>query len=493
MKNKLFGIISFSFIFLSLAGAYSAHSQTLFYERDTAPDYSKYVHVEECYIAIRRIADSVKNSSPVWQDTVAYERKSLFAENPASAIRAGVECVSKMPADSVNEADAKNWGEVFLMASLDEKVDSVYTRIYAAAMELPPPGKDSLLMHTFSEHLNLLRTARPLRYDRIKDLYHLARTQIEPDSVILRLLLAGLVRTVAADVGDTAFALTAAQEVLLLNDSLPESQRNNPMYRGVLIHALFDSKKAVLADSLMHLLAVDTDAYVRLLKEAFIFAAGDEGLFPMLNGPLGEVAPSLEAQHWFQSMGNNGEAGNYEGIGPVARPLKGKINLVVFLHGGCHDMAITIQHGRPNPSINCWPMLSTLRRLKADFPDLEITGLVNTHGNIGKAPPIEPAAEADTLADYFLGFHRMPAVLAVNEREFFNLPGLDRRRIDTESENEVNYQAAGLGQVIGVGGAIILDEDGKIVHVVQNFLREAQLDVRKYLEILSGRRNSPEY
>lgn len=461
-------------------------AQTLFHQPDTAPDYSHYKYAEECLIAIRRIADSVKNTVPVWSDTVAYKKESLLASNSTKSIETGTQCLNKFSADSISRDDAKYWSEVFLLADMDEKVDSVYLRIYDSIFALSGRQRDSLLYMTFSEHLQVFRNARPVRFAKIKELYDMSKAQIPADSFLLRMGLPSLIRMAADDIGDDSTARLMAREVMILNDSLPEDQRNSPMYKGFFIEMISRALNQLYADSLLTVLSVDTDAYLSLRKKLWDSAGGDNASFDRFNGPLGEVAPPLVADHWYKR--DSAVSSGYTNIPAATIPVSGRINLLVPMHGGCHNEAVTtLGATRKNPSGGCWPSYATLRRIKKEFPQVEITFLVNTHGNIGRAAPLNPAVEADTLADFFLGFHKVPGSLAVVERDYFKLPGLDRRRIDTPTENENNYTLGAQGSVLHYGSVLVIDENGKLVHIMQNLREANQIKLYEFVKVLVNR------
>lgn len=493
MINRKYAVLA---ILLTCAFGSAVPAQTLFHQPDTAPDYSHYKHAEECYVVIQRVADSVRNSSSVWGDTVAYKKESLLAPSAMSAVNEGVLCLGRYSTDSIAFEDARHWGQVFLMAGMDQKVEELYIRIYDSIFNLSNPARDSVLYATFTEQLNLYRLARPVRYDKLKGMYEMAVDQMPADSVVLRMGLAAIVLQTSDAIADDVTAVEMAQQIVRLYDSVPEDQLKSGPYHGFIIAMMNSALHTLHSDSLDKLLKKDTDAYVALRKAIFDSVGGNSTLFEQMNGPLGEIAPPLIAEHWYESNGSSdgGSSGTgaqkYKRIDPVVRPVPGKFNLIVSLHGGCHDERISIgNNGRPNPSGACWPAYYTLQRIKKAYPELEITVVVNTHGNIGSAPPLEPAVEADTLADFFLGFHNLPATLVVTERPYFELSGLDRRRIDTPTENETNY-SLGLsgGGILTHGAVIIIDEDGKIVHRVRSLWEELQLELWEVVEILMSRR-----
>jgi hypothetical protein len=208
------------------------------------------------------------------------------------------------------------------------------------------------------------------------------------------------------------------------------------------------------------------------------------------NLPVGKTAPPIVADYWYRrvpSTDGDGHDGTVRHIEATTSPVPHQVNLLVFLHGGCHSSTLMPRKGqRPNPTDNCWPIYANIRRLVNEFPSLAVTILVNTHGAIGNSPPLPPAAEADTLAKLFLDYHRLPATLAVVERPFFRIPGADRRRIDTETQNEVNYGLGTPGTFANFGHALLIDQDGMIVKNI-DMKRDSMLKIRGLIEALLRR------
>lgn len=61
------------------------------------------------------------------------------------------------------------------------------------------------------------------------------------------------------------------------------------------------------------------------------------------------------------------------------------------------------------------------------YPNIKLTVVTNIFGSFGNAPPLAPEQESDTLANYFLGFHRLKGTHIVYKTDYIKLPGYDRR------------------------------------------------------------------
>lgn len=475
MIKKFKSICLMSAAAIAVLGTLSSigNTQTLFEKPDTTPDYSRYATAEECLSAIQRLAGKARRSMTYWTDTVKYTTESQLASFPEEASAVAGQCIEKFSVDSIPLAEAQYWAEVYLLANLDAQVEKLYLRKYADAT-------DSARMEIFVEHINLYRRARPIRFELIKDLSAVAIAEIPSDSTLWLTGLYSMLMQVGQDVGDIEFTLDMASRVIDVYNSAPpsafESENNANIMKGLVLQATYFYKEAEIMDSL----AVSTEAY-RQLRAAQAAEYVDLSLLQM-GIPAGIEAPGIIADHWYQY--NNEQPGSYTKIDSFTSPVADSVNVIVFLHPGCHEAGISSTTGRANPGDgSCWIGYAALKRISQDYPDVKLTIVTNTHGSLGRGAPLSPAEEADTLAAYFLGFHRLPATLAVVDRPNFRLPGLDRRRIDTETENEVNYQIGFSSSIATFGNAIIIDRDGKVVEIAMPVhIRKAELHIRQFIE-----------
>lgn len=470
LKFRLFAV---GFISVLTLGS-EANAQTLFEKPDTTPDYSRYATAEECLAAIQRLSRQASRNLPYWIDTVAYSKESLLESSPIEASDVGSLCMAKFSPDSIPLSEAKRWAHVYLMANRDEDVDRIYMRKYEGAT-------DSARVEIFMEHINLYRNALPVRVERIKGLGEFALTQIHPDSSLWLIGLYSTLMSIGDRVGDMEYSKEMARELIGVYESIPEEKLKADENGNIMTALAFQANHLISSEELMDSLSVSTEAY-RALREAHIAAFIEGKNLVSLGSPLGIQVPPIDADYWFQSVPDS--EGTYKRIDSFTAPVTNTPNLLVFLHAGCHEDRISVLQGRDNPGEgNCWATYSMLRRIKNDYPSLQITVVASTHGNIGQAAPLSPAEEADTLASYFLEFHKLPVTLAVIDRPNFRLAGLDRRRIDTPSDNEINYQLGFNASFSNVGSAIILDKDGKVAEVASGMLnRGVELNIRRFLD-----------
>lgn len=470
LKNHVFFL---SFFVLST----SLYGQTLFTVLDTVPDYSRYSS-EGCYSAINRIKKRIYNHNNVWLDTVLYNPKEAYLPSNDSLIREANKCLSMLAMDSIPNKDADMWAEMYLAANRDDDADAVFFRQY-------PHLEDSSLYDLFRVHTRVYKTARPIRVDRVKKLYSYAMEQLPADSVFYRAALLNDIINLAYDAGDSAAVESLTKDLVGLAGSMSRSLEES-VYGHLVKIAAYGAFRKWKQHERMDSLAIGTSSYINLEKAHW------ENFFPDLTKPATniKVAP-LHADYWFSGVANsNNDSVSYEYKDSGAWPIPGQPAMLFFLSGGCHDDKIHsgskgLDRANPPFGQQCWTPIAMIKLLKREFPELNITVVVATHGNVGQAKPMSPQEEADLLADYFLGFHRLPINLAVMKTDFIRVPAPDRRRIDVSSEVDENDTLAINNPVAHIGNALLVDRDGIAVHFFNGVLnREPYHEIRTYLQAI---------
>jgi hypothetical protein len=460
MLNVLLRVVCAS-ILLSVISI-TAAAQTRFVKPDTTPDYSRYLHSDECLVAIERIADSLERRKTTWKDTMSYQKQNLLAPYPPEALTAGQRCVEKFSPDSVPLADAKQWATLYLKAGRDTAAVRVYERLIDS---LPVEQR----FEAYGQLYQVYEFATPLRYEAILGLYEPMRSLIHPDSLTQALGLYASFMRVAEKVGDTAQRNRMAHRVITWADSLSPEDRRSPMYINTAQWFVYQALNVAMEETLMDSLRRGTDAYVSQLKANWA-KASDGAPFAMRREPYGEMVPPIEAEYWYAPRRGNGSdkgqsaTASYTTIDPVVRPVANRANVILMIDRGCHDDTPLLPGPvRKTGYGKCWRMLSVLRRLAHDFPQVEFTLVVQTMGFVGDGRPLTPAQEADTLASYYLDFHDMPATLVVAETPFLRIDRMDRRRVDMPTSNAENFQ---FGVPARKGGNVFLvGRDGKLVDI----------------------------
>jgi hypothetical protein len=206
---------------------------------------------------------------------------------------------------------------------------------------------------------------------------------------------------------------------------------------------------------------------------------------------LGEKAPPIVANFWFTGAtatpARTTAGPNTDGSDPApVRPSQGKVSLVLFLRGGCREDAPAFfrEIVRVTQRAACWGTYAALRRFATRYPQVEITIVSHTMGYVGESPIISPEEEAKTLQAWWLGFHRLPATLAITSTEFFRMPNTDFRRVDHAVANNVAYgfDRGEAGQKL----AFLIDADGTVLHV-NSLDRGSEEGFRELLDVVLNR------
>ncbi len=438
-------------------------AQTLFSIPDTTPNYQSYAHLEECVAAIDRLHTEWTNKEVGWRDTteldVMFDRRMLQPYMVETAQR----CMARARVDTLPIRNAKFWMAAFLMANRDSDAEQISKRL----LDSIPLGRRRAFIDAASVYLQ----ARPVRYPALRTLFQRGLKEIPLDSMAARMSLRSWMVEAALLAGDSAYAREVTNEAIAITETLKWStvgEKDVPWIRAMMFSMLYWMTKDQYLDSL----TVSTTAARSHVGSLRFRAYGDSagGLSAMV---VGMPSPKIEGEFWYRSRSSTATASSspiverYEPASPEPRPVPGRVNLLVFLQGGCHTLSAKApgQYTREgNNNRSCWRMVSALQRFKRAYPDLEITVVSKTYGSLGDAPPLTPEREADTLAKYFLGFHQIPGTLVVSNTKNFRLSEPDRRRIDEETRNDANFLEF-LPRYQAMAGVVIaVDETGRIFH-----------------------------
>lgn len=462
-------------LLLLIIGSNCLSAQTLFQRPDTTPDYENYAYYEQCHAAIERVIAEVDNKDKLWRDTISYDLTLVPRELPAVANKVGKLCLSKLQLDTVALERAHVVAAILSQAGMYEESDKLLFRLVRSANETFPlhgsvldssGGKIGSIMGKVA---GICTLRRPAKFQDCRKFFDVADSLVtESDSSWYAMLVAHELLKVERSFGMFDSMRTVSRKVLDLWEMQPPSRReaevNGRMLvvRGYIIPAL---KEGFLEEELESL-TISTDAYRKLRDSNWNRYAQ----FPinMSGNPDNIVLPEIKGNWFFKNSYSIGDkniilSSNYNSIEDVRRPLPGKINVIAFLQGGCHGYSTRVTQGRDNAKMNCYPHISSLRRLKEQFPDIEITVVTKTYGLYANGAPLPPASEADTLASLFLGFHQIPGVQIVAEGEFLRIPGIDNRRVDVPVDYEHDYQKEGMNLSFP-GFVVLVDEVGKVFH-----------------------------
>jgi hypothetical protein len=430
--------------------------QTRFARPDTTPNYAAYRYLDECMAAIDRLKEDAIATDPVWDDTVSLDTLKLRRPLPARVVEYATTCLAKINVDTVTLDNAHKFGEALLVANRDADVERMYRRLADSI------ATDST-HHHFMMMMNVYMNAIPVRLDRVMTLYEFGLLRLPPDSVTTSLLLRTVVAAVSARSGEQILAQKIAKEMVAIVDTLSPKYRQSPQYQALATDVFYPFLASLMPQQAADSLAVSTEAYrsylAGLWKSVFGVTPGTE------IGPFAMPAPQPTGHFWYSNTGTTGEL---KTIAPTSPVEKGTVTMIHFLQGGCHSHYQSVIMGRSNgyPS-SCWREIHKTRKIMEQYPNIKLVVVSNTFGSFGDAPPLDPQQEADTLANYFLGFHKLKGTHIVYRTDFMRLSKHDTRKVDSDTDNHGAY-LFGKYNLVGANSIVFVDELGQIFHFGQN-------------------------
>lgn len=463
-------------------------SQVLFQIHDTTPDYRNYRTAHACAAAINRLEYINRKKDTIWADSAAFDPNSVHSEVPDTVRNIALQCARLISVDTVAPRDMVFTGKVLLVAGRDQDVEHMFMGRLNSLKE-HAEREDSLsdMVNVFTNLNALYRRAKPVRVEALKQLY-VSWKEIAVDSIYdyTRITMVGNLY----GTGDTVAWRKAANELLSFYAGASDDLKKqigyllqNPIgatYWATLLHRILEKE---FLDSLMHSSAAYTSALSGMSMRYF-------GRANPANKPIGFRIPEVQGTFWFSDEDDGRPEGSFSQFSSnqeLTSPVSGKVNLLVFLQGGCHSHTPNGIRGvgrRPDQEEGCWPVLSTIRRLKKTYPQVEVTIISRTFGSLGNSFPVNPEKEASLLASYFLGFHGINGIHAISETPFFHLTGADKRRIDTQTANDEEFVVEGI-LLAEHGNVVLVDQDGRIFHHGSIIREEESFIGRKIRAVLS--------
>ncbi len=442
-----------------LCGASGLSGQTRFARPDTTPNYAAYRYPEECMSAVIRLSDSSDTKQGLWRDTMSFGASLVPRPRPPAAIEASRKCFTKVDVDSIGNHAVAMWASFLVTAQRNDEAERLLTRYLDSAKFGALVGRMIFIGKVYQK-------ARPANYAMIKKFSDNVKSRIPDDSLLHSLWLNNELYGFAVSAGAFEDAEHIESEAKQLLTKWKGSKEGGFEARKLFSRPFREEFSDAGFDSLL----VSTTAFRNLRMHTwrtYIDEDAQDAAFVE-----GMKVPSLEGD-WYYT--NNFKTNNHKlvlsdqfsKISATQRPVPGKVNAVAFVQGGCHEGTLFFSKAARNNGLgrrNCWPTIASLKRLKNQFPDLEITIVTKTYGDYANATPLKPADEADTLASYFLGFYQIPAVHVIANGEFVRIPGLDNRRVDTEVPFEYAYEIDGV-KLAQDGIVLLIDETGHIFHV----------------------------
>jgi hypothetical protein len=436
-------------------------AQTLFGWPAVGVHLDRYTTVDECLSLTARVRDSVAMVTSVWSDTLPLTGATATAPLPAPVAAVAQRCAARFAVPNASLDDFHLLLSLYLLAGRDADAAALVARRLATVPSSAARARAAVLDTAIGAYLSREGPFRPqpARLAAAEPLItELAAIPAASWSQRWRAYDGMLQGAVAAE--DTARAARAANGVVAAVAAAPEADRRSPDY-WLAVQASFKAlgvlRERVLLDSLRR----STAGYVALRRADWSRASGETGA--ALRLPIGEPAPAIHGDFWYR-----------RGDARAARPTRGKVALVAFLdQRAC--MPEASQCG------TMWVRYSLLHRLAQRFPEMEVTLVAQTHGYLGAMPPPSPAAEADSLAAWWLGTRQLPGALAVTSTDAWRLPGLDGRRMERATANDTSYA---FGPRWPRHDAYLVDRSGTIIDVFELTDRSAEARTARLVEAL---------
>lgn len=468
------------------------NAQTLFIRQDTSPNYTAYNDVDACIAGLNRLIAEHDLKDSIWRDTAEFDKTwSLTRRIPTYIVQVGRVCFERIDVDTLPLTRAHDWAAALLIMNRDTDAQRIHLRWF-----------DSLPLESYEREferlLKVYADARPRRTEALNNIYNIALEKIPTDSIywIISVKLMAVHLAAEEDEVDEKFVSQLESEILTAVDSNPSLKVQHPTLPLQLFGMLLKKYKLQSLDSL----GVSTDAYSSFTKHL-----GERAGVDLSSIAYGNIGSIIEGDYWFQPTANESSKGGlstkglsqYYGTTKKILPSPNKVNMIVFLQGSCHTSSPRasarsfnrlndggLMSGVVGGLKGCWSTFAAIHRFKRAYPNLEITIKSGTFGFLGDAPPLIPSDEADSLAKYFLNFHRLPATLVVSTTDFFRVEGIDQRRIDQRKP----YMIGDVPLKGNVGYAVVSDELGKVFHYVA-ITGEQELELKYKLDAVFKRIN----
>ena len=424
---------------VGLLGLWSlpAGAQTRFeWPPESALDVSGYTTVEDCLAATDRAARNVTRREllqGLWRDTLRYDEREALAPLPLPIRQIAERCAARFTEPAAPVTDFAPLLELYLLAGRDRDAASLMVRrLKAIDAKADPKQGETERVAVLDTAARIHITAKPLRLIAAEQA--LTERVRATSSRLIRFLSYTALADAARTAQDTVRAMRAASNLVAVADSLTDAERESSEFQLIGRLALFFARNALMGMPVfLDGLRQNTAAFVALKRANWVKTTGLR--HETLNIPMGERAPAIEAEFFFDLKGKTGP-----------RPVPGRVNLVLFTFP---------PHGVSS--------LVSLRRLAERFPTVEITVVSWTRGSFTHTPPPATPAEEAELFRQWMTAYRVPGVLAVATTPFWRLPGLDRRRIDKAVPVITKY-TFGKSWAIELGSTFLIDQDGVIVH-----------------------------
>lgn len=443
-------IIVLAYTLSSILPLSNIHGQTLFSFPDTVPDYSSYRHLDECIAGLNRLEKSPEATGDLWIDTADIDTTRYRSKASSSLVESMLACISKTNPDSISLRESPAYIRALLVANMDDRITPVIDRL-----------KDSMIADTrfgiASQIIRSLISAKPARLQLADRLYQDIDRAYHADSLYDKIIHRFNYSFYFNESGLLDLKQRYLLECLQIADTLSDKYRTERLI-GAFKFFVYPTLASNTSQEAFDSLAVSTNAYRDYLSNIWTRLMRSEPTEADID-PFAMQAPNLVGHFWYSNTD-----GKIQTTSQSIQPIPNVVNILYFVQAGCHSNGWAVVRGRNNGrAMKCWGEINKIRKIMQQYPNIKLTVVTNIFGSFGSAPPLTPEQEADTLANYFLGFHKLKGTHIVYKTEYIKLAGYDRRIVDMQTENQSAYKNI-VRRNSDRQFVLLIDELGKVFH-----------------------------
>jgi hypothetical protein len=395
-------------------------------------DISRYKTIDMCLAAITYKRDSVIQKTPVYRDTMPVSQGEFNEPLPEIIVENARRCSTKFQADQIPVREIVNAFQLFLIANRDADAQALVSRRLSLVPDTAIVERTAVL-DTFA---TLYLQAMPARLEAADPLL---MEYVELGSVLparQRFNRLGSVFVFMQRAGESVRAKRAAEWIVSIPTTLGKEEDRSVMSDLFVRMILLNASYHLIRDELIDSLKQGIPGYVALQHASWTKLTKEVGTAIPVS--VGERAPDLQGDFWFPKDA------------PAASNFLQKISLVLFVD------KVSKSEG------DYWSTFASLRRLTKQFPNLSVTVVMRTVGYFGPLVT-SPKEEAELLRHWLQELHKVPGTLSVTTTKYWRLPDPDRRIIEQEIPNIVNY-SFGKSKIAEWGNAWIINQQGIITY-----------------------------
>ncbi len=381
--------------------------KTLFIHPKNIPDYNKYSRLESCLVAVNRVADSVEIATD-WNNHTVYDTLPFNPDSKTSEIALNLArfCKDRFANSETASEIMSHFHLAVVLGEFGEAKNLLNKRL----AQLPVTNV-SVRQEMLFRAINIYINARPMAVGPAEELLAVLDT-LDGSSLENLFRFNNQIATYARSLMDTAVLKRAVGAMHRILAKIPQDQKETPHGRS-LVQATIDAEAPLLLSILRDSGSI---VYTARLFSRYVVASG-RSLEQASIAPIGTTPKPLEGKFWYNKKT---EATVY--------PRSGRVSLVLM--NVRHDCDLK----------SCANSYRTLERLSKRFSDkMDVILVGQTQGFFGleKSPP--PEKEANQVSEYFLKNLKVPAVMLVEETEFYKRKEPDGRRFNNATESQTNY------------------------------------------------------